>query len=104
MVVGPALHSHRLSWQTTPASRWLSPTYTNDFTFEIEMELVSPCVLPCQNGNCVNKTDKVEKTGMTTEKYRGNVISITAALKSAGQVSAAKVKKAGFNYPMLECS
>ena len=53
------------------------------------MELVSPCVLPCQNGNCVNKTDKVEKTGMTTEKYRGNAISITAALKSAGQVSAA---------------
>jgi len=52
MVVGPALHSHRLSWQTTPASRWLSPTYTNYFTFEIEieieieMELVSPCVLP----------------------------------------------------------
>ena len=54
---------------------------------------------PCQNTCSVEKTNDVKTAGVTTEKYRDNVIPITAAIKSARQVS-----KVTFNYPMLECS
>lgn len=61
-----------------------------------------------QNVSFINKTNDVKKSGKSTEQYRDNVISITAAIKSAGKVSSGQmnVKKAGkvkFIYPMLEC-
>jgi len=51
-----------------------------------------------QNVSFINKTNDVKKPGMSTEQYRGNVISITAAIKSAEKVS-----RVEFIYPMLEC-
>jgi len=51
-----------------------------------------------QNVSFINKTNDVKKPAMSTEQCRGNVISITAAIKSARQVS-----KVEFIYPMLEC-
>lgn len=33
-----------------------------------------------------------------------NVISISAAMQSAEKLRVAKVRRASFNYPMLECS
>lgn len=54
---------------------------------------------PCRNTCSVEKTSDVKANGVTTEKYRDNVIPITAVIKSSRQVS-----KVTFNYPMLECS
>lgn len=63
------------------------------------MNGLPPSMLSCQNTCFVEKINDVKTNGVTTEKYRDNVISITAAIKSARQVS-----KVTFNYPMLECS
>jgi hypothetical protein len=56
-----------------------------------------------QNVSFINKTSDAKKNGMSTEKYRDNVISITAAIKSAEKVSVQKVCNVKFIYPMLEC-
>jgi hypothetical protein len=42
--------------------------------------------------------------GIDAIRSRDNVISFSAAIKSAGELRAEKVRRAKFNYPMLECS
>jgi hypothetical protein len=74
----------------------------------IRPNTIEPVVADChcassQNIRFINKTNDVKKSGMPTEKYRDNVISITAAIKSAERMSARKVSKVEFIYPMLEC-
>lgn len=63
-----------------------------------------PSLLFPRSANVVTKTAHVETNAIAAAHYRDNVISISAAMKSAKQVSTEKVRKAMFKYPMLECS
>ena len=63
--------------------------------------IILPSALFRQRANLMNKTDIA---GTATANYRGNVISISAAIKSAEQARAVKAGQAKFNYPMLECT
>lgn len=56
------------------------------------------------DANIENKTHNMNTDDMAIAVYRDNVISISAAIKSAKQASAQKLRLAKFNYPMLECS
>ena len=70
-----------------------------------DMKGLQPCVLSSQNSFFEAKANGVT----ATDSSRDNVISITALIKSArqlsaGQVNSGQVSKVKFNYPMLECS
>lgn len=57
-----------------------------------------------QSVDCVNIAANVKSVGIAATQSRGNVIPISAAIKSAGQLRSETVEQAKFNYPMLECS
>lgn len=63
-----------------------------------------PFLMLRQSANLVNKTTNVYTPDIVAAQYRDNVISISAAIKSAKQLRAEKIRPAKFNYPMLECS
>ena len=52
----------------------------------------------------MNKTAPAKTGGAKPAQTQSNVISLSSALKAAGQLRADKLRQAKFNYPMLECS
>ena len=66
--------------------------------------IILPSALFRQRATLMNKTDIAGTAGIPTANYRGNVISISAAIKPAEQTRAGKAGQAKFNYPMLECT
>jgi hypothetical protein len=57
-----------------------------------------------QSADILNKAAIAKTNAANTSQSGGNVISLSAVIKSAGQARRRKVEKAKFNYPMLECS
>jgi hypothetical protein len=53
--------------------------------------------------NLAHRTEYAKTGGIDASRSRDNVISLSAAIKSAGKLRAEKVRQARFNYPMLEC-
>ena len=56
-----------------------------------------------QSADILNKAAIAKTNAANTSQSGGNVISLSAVIKS-GQARRRKVEKAKFNYPMLECS
>lgn len=54
--------------------------------------------------NSMNKPTHFKTGVIETSPSQGNVISLSAVLKTAAQLRAEKLRQAKFNYPMLECS
>jgi hypothetical protein len=57
-----------------------------------------------QRANFVNNAAHAKVEDINAIQGGGNVILLSAAIKSAAEARREKVKKARFNYPMLECS
>jgi len=63
-----------------------------------------PSVIRRQSADILNKAAIAKTNAANTAQSGGNVISLSAVIKSAGQARRRKLEKAKFNYPMLECS
>lgn len=63
-----------------------------------------PSVKFRQGADILNNAAIVKTCAANTTQSGGNVISLAAVIKSAGQARRQKAEKAKFNYPMLECS
>jgi hypothetical protein len=63
-----------------------------------------PSLMFHHRANLANRTAYVKTGRIDTTRSPDNVISLSAAIKSAGKLRAEKVRQAKFNYPMLECS
>ncbi|HUX90726.1 MAG TPA: hypothetical protein VMV48_08560 [Gallionellaceae bacterium] len=63
-----------------------------------------PSAIFRQGADMLNNAAIVKRCAASTPQSGSNVISLSAAIKSAGQARRQKAEKAKFNYPMLECS
>jgi len=63
-----------------------------------------PSLMIQENANFGHETINVKISGIGITQFPRNVISISAAIKSAEQVRLERLRQAKFNYPMLECN